>query len=228
MSWDIYGNPLRRGHCEVHPHVHEEYPCSVCMAERSIRNHQQQPSYEIERLNYELDQQNDYIKELTLSNQNLNMALQKVSDYNLRLEESNKSFVSALQKAEAYNVQLERQLSDERMKNLRLETDRDALATQVEALKKAVVSTKARGNLLYGLTVQLIHGSELCGSDWDYISEAQVLEIQQCLTEIKAEAGRAGFVDGARQMAENDIGWYCHHLESCANEYAAKMRQGGE
>ena len=33
MSFDIYGNPLQRGHCEVHPHVHEEYPCSVCMAE---------------------------------------------------------------------------------------------------------------------------------------------------------------------------------------------------
>lgn len=40
MSWDIYGNPLRRGHCEVHPHVHEEYPCSVCMAEsRANRQH---------------------------------------------------------------------------------------------------------------------------------------------------------------------------------------------
>lgn len=31
MSYDIYGNPLRRGHCEVHPHVHETYPCSVCI-----------------------------------------------------------------------------------------------------------------------------------------------------------------------------------------------------
>lgn len=35
MSWDIYGNPLARGHCEVHPHVHEEYPCSVCIAENT-------------------------------------------------------------------------------------------------------------------------------------------------------------------------------------------------
>lgn len=33
MSWDIYGNPLQRGHCEVHPYVHEEYPCSLCMNE---------------------------------------------------------------------------------------------------------------------------------------------------------------------------------------------------
>ena len=40
MSWDIYGEPLRRGHCEVHPHVHEEYPCSVCIADN--RSNEQQ------------------------------------------------------------------------------------------------------------------------------------------------------------------------------------------
>jgi hypothetical protein len=37
MSYDIYGNPLRRGHCEVHPHIHEEYPCSVCLADARRR-----------------------------------------------------------------------------------------------------------------------------------------------------------------------------------------------
>ena len=45
MSFDIYGNNLRRGHCEVHPHVHEEYPCSVCIAEASQREQQQRPPY---------------------------------------------------------------------------------------------------------------------------------------------------------------------------------------
>ena len=44
MSWDIYGNPLARGHCEVHPHVHEEYPCSVCMAEKRQREQASQQS----------------------------------------------------------------------------------------------------------------------------------------------------------------------------------------
>ena len=38
MSYDIYGNPLQRGHCEVHPHVAEEYPCSVCMADKRQRD----------------------------------------------------------------------------------------------------------------------------------------------------------------------------------------------
>jgi hypothetical protein len=33
MGFDIYGNRLLPGHCEVHPHVHEEYPCSVCLSE---------------------------------------------------------------------------------------------------------------------------------------------------------------------------------------------------
>lgn len=33
MAYDIYGNNLRRGYCEVHPNVHEEYPCSLCLAE---------------------------------------------------------------------------------------------------------------------------------------------------------------------------------------------------
>lgn len=47
MSWDIYGNPLRRGHCEVHPHIAEEYPCCVCLEDRR--------QYAIER-NRELEQ----------------------------------------------------------------------------------------------------------------------------------------------------------------------------
>ena len=33
MSYDIHGNVLRSNHCEVHPYVHEQYPCSVCMRE---------------------------------------------------------------------------------------------------------------------------------------------------------------------------------------------------
>ena len=33
MAFDIYGNNLRRGYCEVHPNVHEEYPCSLCCSE---------------------------------------------------------------------------------------------------------------------------------------------------------------------------------------------------
>lgn len=33
MSYDIYGNTLKRGYCEVHPYVNESYPCSLCYKE---------------------------------------------------------------------------------------------------------------------------------------------------------------------------------------------------
>lgn len=33
MAFDIYGGNLRHGHCEVHPHVHEHYPCTLCNLE---------------------------------------------------------------------------------------------------------------------------------------------------------------------------------------------------
>lgn len=33
MPYDIYGQPLRRGYCEVHPDVHQEYPCPCCVIE---------------------------------------------------------------------------------------------------------------------------------------------------------------------------------------------------
>lgn len=34
MAWDIYGERLEPGHCEVHPYVNVEYPCHVCLEER--------------------------------------------------------------------------------------------------------------------------------------------------------------------------------------------------
>lgn len=37
MAFDIYGGDLLPGHCEAHPHVHEEYPCSICMMENQKR-----------------------------------------------------------------------------------------------------------------------------------------------------------------------------------------------
>lgn len=37
MTHDIYGQNLRKGYCEVHPNVHEEYPCSLCYADENKR-----------------------------------------------------------------------------------------------------------------------------------------------------------------------------------------------
>lgn len=41
MPYDIYGNPLRQGYCEVHPDVPEEYPCSVCFENYQGRQEQE-------------------------------------------------------------------------------------------------------------------------------------------------------------------------------------------
>lgn len=46
MTYDIYGNPLRRGYCEVHPDVAEEYPCYQCLldeGEKRRKQPEQQP-----------------------------------------------------------------------------------------------------------------------------------------------------------------------------------------
>lgn len=43
MPFDIYGNNLRNGYCEVHPYVHEEYPCSMCYMENERNSRHAQP-----------------------------------------------------------------------------------------------------------------------------------------------------------------------------------------
>ena len=43
MPYDIYGNSLQRGHCEVHPDVPEDYPCSVCMAQWRFQQKEPEP-----------------------------------------------------------------------------------------------------------------------------------------------------------------------------------------
>lgn len=51
MSFDIYGNYLRPGYCEVHPDVREEYPCSAC--------YEQYYEYERQKWEEEQDERRD-------------------------------------------------------------------------------------------------------------------------------------------------------------------------
>lgn len=49
MSWDVYGQPLRPGHCEVHPDTPAPYPCPRCLDEQQAerdRDYQAQLEYE--------------------------------------------------------------------------------------------------------------------------------------------------------------------------------------
>lgn len=68
MAFDIYGNDLQKGHCEVHPWVHQEYPCSVCLSEHQRKTQPvSQRDYKeehIEALKNEIEQQAQRIKEL--------------------------------------------------------------------------------------------------------------------------------------------------------------------
>jgi len=42
MAWDIFGDHLERGHCEVHPWVHQEYPCQVCYMQKEQHDRDQE------------------------------------------------------------------------------------------------------------------------------------------------------------------------------------------
>ena len=43
MAYDIYGNYLRPGHCEVHPEVPELFPCYRCIEEGREREYVSEP-----------------------------------------------------------------------------------------------------------------------------------------------------------------------------------------
>lgn len=49
MPFDIYGEQLTPGHCEVHPYISEPYPCSVCMEQERepVRTYPESPPCDI-------------------------------------------------------------------------------------------------------------------------------------------------------------------------------------
>ena len=88
-----------------------------------------------------------------------------------------------------------------------------AFASQVEVLRKAALNA-----------ISLMSGGEAKAQ----LRDAYDATPQQCLAEIKVEAGRAGFIEGVRQICDNEIGMLGHDAESCANHYAARVRLGFE
>lgn len=55
---------------------------------------------------------------------------------------------------------------------------------------------------------------------------AELVKQQQCLAEIKAEAGRAGYLQGVYDFQEADSKHENFFNDSRADEYAAKIRKG--
>jgi len=49
MAFDIYGNHLRPGYCEVHPDYYGEYPCDLCLEDSRCRQTEREHERNIER-----------------------------------------------------------------------------------------------------------------------------------------------------------------------------------
>ena len=64
MAWDIYGEPLKRGYCEVHSWVAEEYPCSLCEIERQKWEFQKQREREMHQERQNTDKLFQFIEHL--------------------------------------------------------------------------------------------------------------------------------------------------------------------
>ena len=132
MSWDIYGNPLRRGYCEVHPDVHQEYPCSICMAQKQ---QQSQPHNELEQLQYEFAQQGDYIRHLESERAALSTQVESLLD-------DRKAFVKKefelLKEVERLEIELKKR-----------DEQNAALAAQVRKLKHRKTDTDLLRALFY-------------------------------------------------------------------------------
>jgi len=67
MSFDIYGNYLRSGYCEVHPDHRGDYPCDLCKEEEYYRQQQEEEEYrqqqEEEEYHAQLQEQEAYYLE---------------------------------------------------------------------------------------------------------------------------------------------------------------------
>ena len=70
MNFDIYGNTLQPGFCEVHPHVREVFPCSQCLLERD-REQQRQDSCHAQRVEYEKQERIAWLEELAHEAENI-------------------------------------------------------------------------------------------------------------------------------------------------------------
>lgn len=49
MPYDIYGQDLRNGFCEVHPYVEQEYPCQICCQEIEREKQRQRENREYQQ-----------------------------------------------------------------------------------------------------------------------------------------------------------------------------------
>ena len=79
MAFDIFGERLERGHCEVHPWVHQAYPCSVCLLELQQSSNDPQHDYMQAHLEA-LQSENNALKE------SIRELIQAMKDYEMEVD----------------------------------------------------------------------------------------------------------------------------------------------
>lgn len=102
--------------------------------------------------------------------------------------------------------------------------ERDALAAQVEALTAhgnalATAASMATGAMAVGSPV-----TKFCVEAVKRFNAVKASTPQQCLRDVKAEAGRAGYLQGYEDSMMTKFDGFSKEL---ADEYAAKVREGG-
>lgn len=105
--------------------------------------------------------------------------------------------------------------------NTALKGERDALAAQVEAMRE--MANRANKHLTKGHGTQ-VFSALYCNLALSALAELDAFTPQQCLREIEAKAGRAGFIAGCHCGANYNV----HDWDNQADEYANTVRQGGD
>ena len=88
MPYDIHGNNLRNGFCEVHPYVEQEYPCQICYQEIEREEQRQRENREHSQLQneqYHLQTalQQQHIEKLEAEKKELLEALENLTEYGM-------------------------------------------------------------------------------------------------------------------------------------------------
>lgn len=113
-----------------------------------------------------------------------------------------------------------------------MKAERDALVAQVEVLRSAI-EPFATGGVCSAIDREDYSIMRERIKDWHGAIEFKKAQDaynstpQQCLREIEAKAGRAGFIAGIDALEVAQILGSDFDAEKSADEYATKVRQGG-
>ena len=113
--------------------------------------------------------------------------------------------------------------------NDKLQAERDALAARVIKLESLRDSGEARLELITDIVNAVLHKNAKETSIGAIVSIGDILDADRskCLAEIKAEAGRAGFIAGACGVLPVYSTMELADIEADARNYAAKIRNTG-